>query len=108
MNRRYRAGFTCRLSKLKSRASKNMGASSRTIKSFFSLHRYFQRKTEHLRTCIPLFALHYTDIFSENRTSEHVKTFFRSSSQSVGSVFVKIRHSEAYLRAGSLCHVPPT
>ena len=84
MGGRHRAGFTCRLSRLKPRASKKMGVSSRTIKTFFSLHRYLQWKTEHLRTCIPFFCSYYTDIFSENMTSEDVKTFFfRSSNQYV-------------------------
>ena len=105
MDCRYRAGFTYRLSRLKPRASEKMGG---LIKNdgdlFFFLHRYSQWKTKHLRTedDIPFFALHQTDIFSENRTSEDVKTFFCSSNQCD-----QIRPSKAYLRAGPLCHAPP-
>ena len=72
---RRRAGFTNRLSRLKPRASEKMGGLITNNEDIFSLHRYFQWKTEHLRTCIPFFALHYTDIYSKNRTSEDVKTF---------------------------------
>ena len=76
------AGFSHKLSRLKPKASEKMGTSSQTMKTlFFSLRRCFQWKTEHLRTCISFFALHYTDIFSENRTSEDVKTFFCSFNQ---------------------------
>ena len=80
---RHGAGFTYRLSRLKPWASKKMwGLITNNEDLFFSLHRYFQWKTEHLRTCISFFfALHYTDIFSGNRTSEDVKTFFYFSNQ---------------------------
>ena len=81
MGCRHRAGFTYRLSRLKPRASEKLGDLIINNEDFFSLHQYFQWKTEHLRTCTPFFALHYTDIFSENRTSEDVKTYFCSSNQ---------------------------
>ena len=75
---RHRAGFTYnKLNRLKARASQKMGGLITNSEDlFFSLYRYFQWKTEHLRTCIPFFVLHDTKIFSENRTSEDVKTFF--------------------------------
>ena len=79
MDCRHKAEFTYRLSGLKPRASEKMGGLITNNKNlFFSFHRYFQWKTEHLRVCIdlPFFALHYTAIFSENRTFEDVKTFF--------------------------------
>ena len=82
MDCKHRAGFTHKLSRLKPKASEKMGASSQTMKILlFSLRQCFHWETEHLRTCIPSFALHYTDIFSENRTSKDVKTFFCSSNQ---------------------------
>ena len=54
MDCRHKIGFTYRLSRLKPRASKKMGASSRTMKTFF------------------LFMI----LSVENRTSEDVYTFF--------------------------------
>ena len=72
------------VSRLKPRASEKMGdLITNNEDLLFSLHRYFQWKTEHLRTCIPFFsALHYTDTFSANRIPEDLKTFFCSSNQS--------------------------
>ena len=79
MDCRHRAGFAYRLSKLKPRASEKMGASSQTMKTFFSSSPILSvenRTSEDVYAFF--FALHCrpSDIFSENRTSEDVKTFF--------------------------------
>ena len=55
MDCRHWAGLTYRLSRLKPRASEKMGSLITNNEDLFSLHRYFRWKTEHLRTCVPLF-----------------------------------------------------
>ena len=52
MGYRHMAGFTYKLSRLKPRVLEKMGGIITNNEDLFlPLHRYFQRKTEHLRTC---------------------------------------------------------
>ena len=79
---KHRTGFAYRISRLKPRASEKTGdLITNNEDLFFSLHRNFQWKTEIYARVYLFFALHYTDIFSENRTSEDMKTFFCFSNQ---------------------------
>ena len=83
MGCRHRAGFTHRLSRLKPRVSEKMvgGVITNNEDFFFSspILLVENRTSEYVHTIF--FALHYTDIFSENRTSDDVKIFFCSSNQ---------------------------
>ena len=82
MDCKHRAGLTYKVSRLKPRTSEKMGdLVTNNEDLFFSSPILFLRKTEHLRTCIPFFALRYTNIISENGISENVKNFFCSSNQ---------------------------
>ena len=83
MGCRHWAGFTYRLSRLKPRASWKMGDLITNNQDLFlfslPILSWENRISEYVHTFF--FALHYTDIFSENTTSEDVKTFFCSSNQ---------------------------
>ena len=82
MDRRCRAGFTYRLSRLKPRASEKMGGLITNHEDlFFSSPILSVENRTSKDVYIFFFALHYTDVFSKNRTSEDVKTFFCPSSQ---------------------------
>ena len=78
---RHRAGFTYRLSRVKPRASEKMGGFIANNEDLFFFNDTFSGKQNIRGRVYYFFALHYTDIFSENRTSEDVKTFLWSSNQ---------------------------
>ena len=81
MDRRHRAGFTYRLSRMKPKASEKMGGLITNIENLFFSSLILSVEKRASGDFIPFFALHSTDIFSENRTSEDVKTFVCFSNQ---------------------------
>ena len=78
----HRTGFTYRPSRLKYRTSEKMGGLITNNEELFFLFTYtFIGKQNILGRVHFFFAVHYTDIFIENRASENVKTLFSSSNQ---------------------------